>query len=71
MILETPYQIGTLAGQPVRLVLWRDTTEGSAPLGGFLDLPTPTPAISEALQTRYAPFPERDAWTSLFTALRP
>lgn len=71
MVLETPYQIGTIAGQPVRLVLWRDTTEGSAPLGGFLDLPAAAPAIAAALQTRYAPFPERDAWASLFNALRP
>ncbi len=71
MILETPYQLGAIAGQPVRLVLWRAPTEGSAPLGGFLDIPDAAPGLAAALQTRQAPFADRDVWTSLFNALRP
>ena len=69
LIIETPYQLGTLADCPVRLVLWRTAAEDSAPLGGFLDVPENSPpAFQEALKSRLAPFDAQADWAAVFTA---
>ena len=68
MIIETPYQLGTLADSPVRLVLWRTAEEDSAPLGGFLDLPAASPAFVEALKSRLSPFDAQADWAAEFDA---
>lgn len=69
MIIETPYHLGTLAGAPVRLVLWRTAAEDSAPLGGFLDVPGNSPAFLEALKSRLVPFEAQADWAAEFDAL--
>ena len=68
MIIETPYQLGTLAGAPVRLVLWRTAQEDSAPIGGFLDVPEASPAFLEALKSGLAPFAAQSDWAAEFGA---
>ena len=68
MIIETPFQLGTLAGAPVRLVLWRTAQEDSAPIGGFLDVPEASPAFLEALKSGLAPFAAQSDWAAEFGA---
>lgn len=68
LIIETPYQLGTLADCPVRLVLWRSAEEDSAPIGGFLDLPAASSAFLEALKSRLAPFEAQADWAAEFGA---
>ena len=68
LILETPYQLGTLAGAPVRLVLWRTATEDSAPLGGFIEIPDEPAALRDALNARLAPFAAQADWAAEFDA---
>ena len=68
LIIETSYQLGTLAGRPVRLVLWRTAEEDSAPLGGFLDVPGAAPAFLEALKSRLTPFDAQADWAAMFAA---
>ena len=68
LILETPYQLGTLAGAPVRLVLWRTATEDSAPLGGFIEIPDEPVALRDALNARLAPFAAQADWAAEFDA---
>ena len=70
-IIETPYQLGTLAGAPVVLVLWRTAEEDSAPLGGALALVDPSPVLLDALDALLPPFPSRADWAAEFDALAP
>jgi hypothetical protein len=65
---RTPYQLGTLAGAPVRLVLWRTATEDSAPLGGFIEIPDAPAALRDALNARLAPFAAQADWAAEFDA---
>ena len=69
MIIETPYQLGTLGGVPVVLVLWRTAEEDTAPLGGAIALPEPTPALLDALNARLHPFAAQADWSAEFDAL--
>ena len=69
LILETPYQLGTLGDAPAWLVLWRSAEEDSAPLAGFIALRNPADALLEALRPLVAPFEGQDAWTAKFNAL--
>lgn len=69
MIIETAYQLGTAGASPATLVLWRTADEDSAPLGGYVALVDPPPALLEALQARLAPFAARDDWAAEFDAL--
>ena len=71
MIIETPYQLGTLADAPVLLVLWRTAEEDSGPLGGALALRDPDPALLDALRSQVAPFPAQTDWAASFDALSP
>ena len=71
MIIETPYQLGTLDDAPVLLVLWRTAEEESPPLGGFIALQGPPPPVLAALRTNLPPFAAQAEWTSLFNALAP
>lgn len=68
MIIETPYQLGTVGDSSVRLVLWRTAAEDSAPLGGFLDLAAPAPALLDALNSRRPPFAAQADWAAEFDA---
>ncbi|HAL91809.1 MAG TPA: hypothetical protein DCM68_02135 [Verrucomicrobia bacterium] len=69
MIIETSYHLGTLGEAPAMLVLWRTAEEDSAPLGGFIALQSPPPALLDALQSRLAPFASQAAWAAEFDAL--
>ena len=69
MIIETAYQLGTAGDSPATLVLWRTADEDSAPLGGYVALVDPSPALLEALQARLAPFAARADWAAEFDAL--
>ena len=71
MIIETVYQLGTLDGAPVSLVLWRTEEEGSAPIGGALALPNPSTALLDSLNSVLPPFAEQKGWASEFDALSP
>lgn len=71
MIIETPYQLGTLDNTPVQLVLWRTAEEDSVPLGGFIALQDPPPAFLAALETRLLPFEGQADWAAEFDALSP
>ena len=71
MIIETPYQLGTLGGAPVTLVLWRTTTEDSLPLGGAIVLPDPPTALLDALNAILPPFEAQADWAAEFDALSP
>lgn len=71
MIIETPYHIGTLADRPVRLLLWRTPEEGSAPLGGAIQINDPPADFLPALQAQIPPFPEQAAWAAEFSLRTP
>lgn len=71
MIIETPYQLGTIGDAPVMLVLWRTAAEDSAPLAGALALRDPPPALLDALRSQVAPFPAQADWTAAFDAFTP
>jgi hypothetical protein len=71
MIIETPYQLGTLGTAPVVLVLWRTTQEDSAPLGGFIALQDPPAAFLDALPAHLPPFDAQAEWAAEFDALSP
>ncbi len=71
MIIETPYHIGTLADRPVRLLLWRTPEEGSAPLGGAIQINDPPADFLPALQAQMLPFPEQAAWSAEFSLRTP
>lgn len=71
LIIETPYQLGTIAETPVALVLWRTAEEGSAPLAGFIALPAPPPAFLAALAARLPAFPSQSLWAADFALLSP
>ncbi len=71
MIIETPYHIGTLADRPVRLLLWRTPEEGSAPLGGAIQINDPPADFLPALQVQIPPFPEQAAWAAEFSLRTP
>jgi hypothetical protein len=71
MIIETPYQLGTLGDAPVTLVLWRTAEEDTAPLGGALALPDPPPAFLDALNSLWPPFAAQADWAAEFDALSP
>ena len=71
MIIETPYHIGTLADRPVRLLLWRTPEEGSAPLGGAIQINDPPADFLPALQAQMLPFPEQAAWAAEFSLRTP
>ncbi len=69
LILETPYQLGTLGDAPALLVLWRRAEEDSAPLAGFLALPGSPAALLDALRSLQPLFADQEAWTARFDAL--
>ena len=71
LIIETPYHLGSLAGAPVVLVLWRSAEEGSAPLGGALALADPAPPFLAALNALRPPFAAQADWAAEFDALAP
>lgn len=71
MIIETPYLLGTIGGQPVTLLLWRTPEEGRAPLGGAVQLSVPPSKLVSALQARVPPFPEQAGWAAEFSLRRP
>ncbi len=68
MIIETVYQLGTLDGSPVSLVLWRTEEEGSPPVGGAIALPHPSPALLDSLNSVLPPFAEQARWAAEFNA---
>lgn len=69
LIIETPYQLGTLGDAPAWLVLWRSAEEDSAPLAGFLALRNPADALIKALRPLVAPFDGQADWAATFDAL--
>ncbi len=71
MIIETVYQLGTLDEAPISLVLWRTAEEDSAPIGGAIALPHPSPALLDSLQSVLPPFAGQDGWAAEFDALSP
>ena len=71
LLIETPYQLGTLGAAPVRLVLWRTAQEDTAPLGGAIALRDPAPALLDALNSLAPPFPAQAAWAAEFDAHAP
>jgi hypothetical protein len=71
LIIETPYQLGTLAATPVALVLWRTAEEDTAPLGGAIALPDPPPSLLSALNSNLPPFAAQADWAAEFDALSP
>lgn len=71
MIIETPYRLGTIGPDPVILVLWRSTDEGSPPLGGALVLSNPSPALRKALQAQIPAFDRQADWAAEFDARSP
>ena len=71
MIIETVYQLGSLDGAPVSLVLWRTEEEGSDPIGGAIAFPHPSPALLDSLNAVLPPFAEQDGWAAEFDALSP
>ena len=71
VILETPYQLGTLDGAPVRLVLWRSTAEDSPPVAGHLALTDPAPGLLRALDAVLPVFATRAEWAAEFAAFAP
>ena len=68
MIIETPYQLGTLGGTPVTLLLWRTTEEDSPPIGGAIAVSDPPPALLEALNAILSPFEAQADWAAEFDA---
>lgn len=71
MVIETPYQLGTLGDAPVALVLWRSADEDSAPIGGAIALPDPSPAFLDAWQALQPSFDAQADWAAEFDALSP
>lgn len=71
MVIETPYQLGTLGDAPVALLLWRSAEEDSAPIGGAIVLPDLPPALLDALNSACAPFEAQADWAAEFDALSP
>lgn len=71
LIIETPYQLGTLNGAPVGLVLWRTTEEDTPPLGGAIALSDPPAAFLDALKSILPPFEAQTDWAAEFDALSP
>lgn len=71
MLIETMYQLGTLDGFPVSLILWRTEEEGSAPVGGSIALPRPPAALLDSLKTVLPPFAGQDGWAAEFDAFAP
>ena len=71
LLIETPYQLGTLGAVPVRLILWRTAETDTAPLGGAIALRDPAPALLDALNSLVPPFPAQAAWAAEFDALAP
>ena len=71
MLIETMYQLGTLDGLPVSLMLWRTAEEGSAPVGGAIALPHPSATLLDSLKAVLPPFAEQEEWASEFDAFAP
>lgn len=71
MIIETSYQLGSLDGAPVSLVLWRTAEEDSSPIGGSLALVDPPPALLDALSSAQSPFSAQAEWAAEFDAFSP
>ena len=71
MIIETMYQLGTLDGFPVSLILWRTEEEGSAPVGGSIALPHPSTELLDSLKAVLPPFAGQDGWAAEFDAFSP
>ena len=64
MIIETPYQMGTIGNASVALVLWRTIKEDSAPIGGFIAFQEPSPALLDALHSRLPAFVAQADWAA-------
>ena len=71
MLIETVFQLGSLDGLPVSLVLWRTEEEGSAPVGGAIALPHPSAALLDSLKAVLPPFAGQDGWAAEFDAFSP
>lgn len=68
MIIETSYRLGDAGESSATLVLWRTAEEDSAPLGGYVVLEDPAPALLDALNARFAPFDAQADWAAAFDA---